>query len=219
MKKQQLIVAASLLALVATFLIGARVYEQHRAAQVGMLAEQNFDTFVRPHSQVLGSAEAKVSLVEFTDPACETCAAFSPFVKKLLATYPNKLKLVVRYAPFHHGSDAVVGLLHASSKQGKFWEALDIMYKTQAAWASHHQPRPELVWNFVAEAGFDMERLNKDLGDLEIQKVIQQDVADGRALGVTKTPGFFVNGKALVNFGYQELEQLVAAQIAASYPD
>lgn len=219
MNKQRFVFAASVVVLIGVFAIGARLYQQQRAEQLSFMAQKSFTTFVRPHSQVLGSPDAKVYLVEFTDPACETCAAFSPMVKNLMAAHPNQIKLVLRYAPFHHGSDGVVRLLHASSLQGKFWETLEVMYKAQPAWASHHQPQPELLWGFLAQAGLDIERLNKDLQSPEIAKVVEQDLADARALGVTKTPGFFVNGKPLVKFGYPELEQLVQAELAASYPN
>jgi len=217
--KQRLVFAASVVALVAVFALGSTLYQQQRATQLGFLAQKSFTTFVRPHSQVMGSPDAKVYLVEFTDPACETCAAFSPMVKQFVAAHPDKIQLVVRYAPFHHGSDAVVRLLHASTLQGKFWETLDVMYKTQPSWASHHQPQPELLWGFLAEAGLDMERLKQGMQDPEIAKVVEQDLADARTLGVTKTPGFFVNGKPLVTFGARELEQLVQAELAASYPN
>ena len=42
----------------------------------------------------------------------------------------------------------------------------------------------------------------------EIAKLIAQDVEDARTLDVTKTPGFFVNGKPLVDFGFKQLKQL-----------
>lgn len=215
---KRLVFAASVVALIVVFGLGARFYGQRRAEELGFLAQKSFTTFVRPHSQVMGSPDAKVYLVEFTDPACETCAAFSPLVKQLIAAHPGQLKLVVRYAPFHQGSEGVVRLLHASSLQGKFWETLEVMYKTQPSWASHHQPQPELLWGFLGETGLDMERLARDMATPEVAKIVEQDLADAKALGATKTPGFFVNGKPLVTFGARELEQLVEAELAASYP-
>lgn len=218
MNKQRFLFGLAAGVLVSVFVMGAMMFRQRRTEQLSFMAQQSFTTFVRPHSQVLGSPDAKVYLVEFTDPACETCAAFSPFVKNLMAAHPNQIKLVVRYAPFHQGSEGVVRVLHAAAQQGKFWEALEVMYKSQPAWASHHQPQPELLWGFLAQGGLDVERLNRDVQSPEIAKAVQQDLADAQTLGVTKTPGFFVNGKPLVQFGYAELEQLVKAELAAAYP-
>ena len=216
MNRQRLVFFASLVGVFALFMGGAQLYRQQQAARFDFLAQKDFQTFVRPHSQTLGAANAKVYLIEFTDPACETCAAFAPIVKRLLAANPDRLKLVVRYAPFHPGSDTVVRLLHAAAQQGKFWEALDVMYRTQPDWASHHQPRPDLLGGFLAQAGLDMARLNQAFQDPATGAAVAQDLADAQTLGVTKTPGFFVNGKPLVRFGEQELEALVQAELAAA---
>jgi protein-disulfide isomerase len=216
--KQRLIFAAAAVLLVAAFVVGSSLYQKKRAQDLGFIAEKSFATFVRPHSQVMGNPDAKVWLVEFTDPACETCAAFSPLVKQILAANPDKVKLVVRYAPFHQGSEGVVRMLHASVAQGKFWNMLELMYKSQPSWASHHQPQPELLWDFVGAAGLDKDRLARDVQSQEIAAIVAQDIADARTLGVNKTPGFFVNGKPLVQFGARELEQLVRTELAIAYP-
>src|SRR5579871_5954217 len=83
---------------------------------------------VRPHTPTLGPANAKVHLVEFLDPACEGCRAFYPVVKQLVAANPGKIRLWVRYVPIHRGADFVVKALEAARAQGKFWEALDLLF-------------------------------------------------------------------------------------------
>ena len=108
------IFAASALVVVVGFLLAASWFKGQRAAELGFMAQTYAATFVRPHSAVLGAANAKVFIVEFTDPACETCAVFSPIAKRFLATYPEKIQLVVRYAPFHDGSSGAVRVLEAA---------------------------------------------------------------------------------------------------------
>ena len=183
------------------------------------MARENASLFVREHSQTLGSDDAKVYLVEFMDPACETCAALSPFVKQIMAAYPGKIKLVLRYAPFHDGADYFVKILEAAKKQGKYWETLDVLYKSQPYWASHHNPQPQRAWQFIPKAGVDPSRIQKDMNDPAIVKIIEQDLADAKALNVQKTPGFFVNGIPLQTFGYQQLQDLILSEIRANYPN
>jgi len=207
----------SCLVLIVVFVFAASHYKGRQAEKYGFMAQENASIFIRDHSQVLGSDSAKVYLVEFMDPACETCAAFSPFVKQMLGAYPGKIKLVLRYAPFHQGADYFVKILEAARKQGKYWETLDVMYKSQPYWASHHNPQPEKIWQFLPAAGLDMERIRKDMSDPAIAKLIEQDLADARTLDVRKTPGFFVNGKPLQTFGSEQLLQLVRTEISASY--
>jgi protein-disulfide isomerase len=215
--KRQYIVLISSSFLILLFVLGVYVYRKQQAKKYGFMARENASTFVREHSQTLGSDDAKVYLVEFSDPACETCSAFHPFVKKLMAVNPGKIKLVVRYAPFHDGSDYFVKILEAARKQDKYWETLEVMYKTQRYWASHHNPQPRLIWKFLPRAGLDLEKIRNDMNDPEIVKLIQQDLADAKTLNVRKTPGFFVNGKPLPSFGYKQLQKLVESEIKKNY--
>lgn len=204
--KKQYIVLISGLFLILLFVLGVYLYKDQKQKKYGFMAKENASTFVREHSQTLGSDDAKVYLVKFSDPMCETCSAFHPFVKKLMDDNPGKIKLVIRYAPFHHGADYFVKILEAAKKQGKFWETLEVMYKTQNIWASHHNPRPQLLWEYLPEAGVDIAKIRQDMDDPEIAKIIRQDLADAETLDVRKTPGFFVNGKPLTPFGSRQLK-------------
>jgi protein-disulfide isomerase len=215
--KKQFMVLISIVFLILLFVLGINLYKSQQIRKYGFMARENASTFVREHSQTLGSDDAKVYLVEFSDPACETCSAFHPFVKKLMAANPGKIKLVVRYAPFHDGADYFVKILEAARKQGKYWETLEVMYQTQRYWASHQNPQPKLIWKFLPRAGLDLAKIRNDMNDPEIAKLIQQDIADAKALNVRKTPGFFVNGKPLPRFGYQQLKELVESEISAYY--
>ncbi|MDH3349749.1 MAG: DsbA family protein [Desulfobulbaceae bacterium] len=215
--KKYVIFGISCLVLIVAFVFATSFYKGQQAEKFGFLAQENASIFVRDHSPMLGSDDAKVYLVEFMDPACETCAAFSPFVKHMMAANPGKIKLVLRYAPFHDGADYFVKILEAAKKQGKYWETLDVMYKSQPYWASHHNPQPQKIWQFLPKAGLDLERIKQDMNDPAIVKLIEQDLADAKTLQVQKTPGFFANGKPLQNFGYQQLQELVYSELLANY--
>jgi len=51
------------------FVLGVSIYKSQQAKKYGFMAQENASTFVREHSQTLGSENAKVYLVEFSDPA------------------------------------------------------------------------------------------------------------------------------------------------------
>jgi len=216
MKKQNMVLISSVL-LVIVFALGSYFYKSQQSSKLSFMARENASTFVREYSMTLGSDDAKVYIVEFFDPACETCRDFYPLVKDMLAANPGKLKLVVRYAPFHDGSDYFVKILEAARKQGKFWETLGAMFNSQPYWASHHNPRPELIWQFLPDAGLNIEQIRNDMNAPEIAKRIEQDLADANTLNVRQTPEFFVNGKPLPSFGYAQLKELVESEIRANY--
>ncbi len=151
------------------------------------------------------------------DPACETCRQFFPFVERLLEKHEGKVNHVIRYAPFHQGSDYVLKILEAARKQNQYWPVLELMFGTQPYWTSHHKAQPELLWKYLEHYKFDVARLRADMDDPAIAKNIEQDLKDAHQLGVNKTPSFFVNGKPLTSFGYQQLEALIDAAIAEHY--
>jgi protein-disulfide isomerase len=209
---------ASVFVLIVVFVFGSSYYKGRQAEKIGFIAQEKAELFVREHSQTLGSHDAKVYLVEFMDPACETCAAFSPFVKQIIINNPGKIKLVLRYAPFHDGADYFVKILEAAKKQEKYWETLNVMYKSQPYWASHQNPQPQKIWQFLPKAGVDVAQIRKDMNDPAIVKIIDQDMADAKTLNVRKTPGFFVNGKPLQTFGSKPLLQLIQSELDENYP-
>lgn len=216
MKQKTLLIGSAAL-LVLAFAGGAFLYNAKKSEEAARAAERNRSHLVRMHSPSLGRSGAKVHIVEFFDPACGTCRAFYPFVKQLMAADPDRIKLSLRYAPFHERSDVVVRMLEAARKQGKFWEALEAVLASQELWAPNHKPQPELVWNFLGGIGLNFERVKRDMDAPEIASLITQDLEDARALNVTMTPEFFVNGRPLPSFGYDQLKDLVDNALAEAY--
>jgi protein-disulfide isomerase len=217
-KKQALVVGAVLL-LALGFAFATGLYQGDRAERVEAAATGPGASLAPLGSMSIGPEDARVTVVEFFDPACETCARFHAPVKQLLASYPEQVRLVVRYAPLHHGSEDVVKMLEAARRQNQYWEVLDVMYTTQSRWASHHHPQPDLLWTLLPDAGLnlDMDRLRTDAGGLAIASLVQADIDAGAALGVRKTPTFFVNGRSLPGFGLRQLGAVVAEEVAAKY--
>jgi protein-disulfide isomerase len=211
-------VLVTALGLVLAFALAAVLYSGQRARQVEELAAAPDSPLERPHSQRYGPADAKVVLVEFFDPACEACRAFDPYVKAMLAEHPGRVRLVLRYAPFHPGSDTMVKILEAAALQGRFRETLQVMYDTQPQWASHHHPQPERIWEFLPRAGVDVDRIRREMEDPRFLEILEQDLADIRTLGVRKTPQFFVNGQPLMQFGPEQLRSMISAEVAKQYP-
>ena len=142
-----------------------------------------------------------------------TCRAFYPIVKGIVNSSFGQVRLVARYAPLHHGSDRAVKILEAARLQGKFWEAAERAFFAQPQWASHSGAQPELIWEAIADIGLDMPKARADADGTEVERQLLQDVGDMRALKVDKTPGFFVNGTPLSDFGEEQLRSLVDAEI------
>jgi protein-disulfide isomerase len=209
-------VAWAIVAVVLAFSAGVTLYRKHAADQAPDVNQMQRDALVRAHSPVLGNPRAPVTIVEFFDPACETCRAFHPIVKQIVNANFGRVRLVLRYAPLHEGSDTAVKILEAARLQDRYWQALEQVLATQPGWASHQNPRPELIWGSLEGIGLDIGKARSDVTSPAINEILRQDVADMRTLGVDRTPGFFVNGRPLREFGESQLRSLVASQVAAT---
>ena len=179
------------------------------------------ETLVRPDSATLGSPDAPVTLVEFYDPECESCAAFSPVVKKILRDYEPKVRLVARYMPLHPNSLKAATLTEAAGEQGKFWEMQELLFKKHAEWGERHGAPPSaqpknidaLFEGYARELGLDMAKVSAAVKENRYQTKLERDRRDGQTLGVRKTPSFFVNGRMLMRFSEQDLRALVEDEI------
>jgi protein-disulfide isomerase len=212
-RKSAFVVA--LVVLLAAFVLAALFYGSGKGSQAS--DPQKLALLVRPHVSTLGPPEAKVHIVEFLDPACESCRAFYPFVKQLLAAHPGKIKLSVRHVAFHPGADVAVQALEAARNQDRYWQVLERLLASQPRWVINHRAHPDLVWPQLDGLGLDLERLRRDIGDPQVGRNMRQDEADARQLQVEKTPEYFVNGRQMASFGYDQLRQLVEDELARSY--
>ena len=216
MKKNMVIVATAIL-FVVLFIVAATIYNNQKDKELSNASLEKIEHMQRDYSPTMGPPDAKVTIVEFFDPACGTCSAFYPFVKQLMNDNPGKVNLVLRYLPLHQNSDVIVSIFEAARLQNRFWETLERAYQTREIWIEHHVARPDKFWEQLGGLGLDMEKLNEDVQSAEIARRVKLDMLDAQQLKVSKTPGFFVNGKPLVHFGYQQLQQLVESEIAANY--
>jgi len=121
--------------------------------------------------------------------------------------------VVIRYAAFHRGSDEAVRILETARLQGLFVPVLEALLDAQPQWATHDAPRLEVAWNAAAGAGLDVERARRERLMPHIAAALNFDAADVASLGVRRTPTFYVNGKPLVDFGPQQLFELVRMEV------
>ena len=139
-----------------------------------------------------------------------------PHVKKLLADYANDVRVVIRYAAFHDGSDEVVRILEAARKMSLYAPVKEALLAAQPQWAVHGQPDLDLAWQVAKSAGLDLDAARKLAATPEIADILKQDMADIKTAGVRQTPTFFVNGKPLPSFGIQQLNDLVRSEVDAA---
>ncbi|MEU8220818.1 thioredoxin domain-containing protein [Micromonospora taraxaci] len=171
---------------------------------------------VREDSHRLSTApDGKVTLVEFLDFECESCAAAYPAVKQILATYQDRITFVVRYFPIpsHPNADLAARTAQAAANQGRFSDMYVQLFENQTSWGHKEQAQTEVFLGYARTLGLDMPRFERDLDDPATATRVAKDKADGAAAGVQGTPTFFLNGRQLTDLRGQD--DLVAAIDAA----
>jgi protein-disulfide isomerase len=225
MKKEVKILGVIAILVIIGAVVGASYYRKSvQDVRIGGNPNSNnqqsqalLETLVRPDSPTLGPADAKVTLVEFLDPECESCAAFAPVVKKIMKDYDGKIRLVVRYMPLHPNSLKAAALTEAAGEQGKYWQMQDYLFQKQSEWGTRHGPaattaQPDvnvLFDKYVVDMGLDAAQVKAAINDNRFQAKLQRDLRDGQQLGVRQTPSFFVNGRKLARFSESDLRALI----------
>ncbi len=227
MSKEIKILGAIGIVVVAIAIIGSYSYKNSAAPTVVTSNTENSapainpETLVRPDSYTLGASDAKVTVVEFLDPECESCAAFGPIVKKVLKDYEGKARLVVRYMPLHPNSLSAATFLEAAGEQGKYWQALEYLFEKQPEWGTKHGPQPAgaqadittLFKKYATDLGLDLEKMNAAYTENRFAEKIARDKADGQSIGVRQTPTIFVNGSQLAQLNETALKYLIDAEL------
>jgi protein-disulfide isomerase len=224
MRKEVKVLALIAIVVVIFAVLGAGYYRDS-VQGVRRPAAGSDNTLVRPDSPTLGPADAPVTVVEFLDPECESCGAFHPTVKRILKDYDGKVRLVVRYMPFHPNSVLAASVTEAAGEQGRYWEMQELLFSRQPEWGEIHghgghaapavrREQPAVLFErYAAELGLDAERLRAALAENRYAAKVERDRRDGQTLGVTRTPTFFVNGRQLARFSQQDLRALIEDEL------
>ena len=224
MRKEIIILGAIIVVVIIVAVLGSNYYrssvQNERKPTNTATTTAPAGQLIRPDSPTLGPADAKVTLVEFYDPECESCAAFSPIVKKILKDHEGKIRFVARYMPLHPNSINAANFTEAAGEQGKFWQARDLLFQKQSEWGEKHgQPAAvpvninALFDKYARELGLDLDKAASAIKENRFAAKIERDKKDGQSLGVRKTPSFFVNGRPLARFGEADLRQLIDEEL------
>ena len=151
-----------------------------------------------------GPAAAPITLVEFSDFHCPFCKRVQPTITQVLAKYEGKIRMIYKDFPLdslHPQARAAAEAARCAGEQGKFWEFHDKIY---AGGPDATAPTMQL---YAKQVGLDGVKFEACRSARKYQAQVQADAAEGTKLGVSGTPGFFINGRFLS--GAQPLEAFI----------
>lgn len=159
-----------------------------------------------------GPAQAKVTIVEFSDFECPFCSRAIPTVERVMKDYDGKVRLVFRHFPLemHPQAEKAAEAGACAADQNKFWEMHDRMFKDQSKLNV-----PDLK-KTARDLGMDSARFDKCLDQGEKRALIDADLKAGSEAGVNGTPAFFING-FFINGAvpYEDFKQALDRELSA----
>jgi protein-disulfide isomerase len=120
-------------------------------------------------------------------------------VEELKKEFGDRITFVNRYFPLpgHRNSGTAALAVEAAAQQGQYEQMYTKMFDTQPQWGEKQDSQAPLFRTFAQELNLDMDRYDATVADEKTRDRIRKDVADGKALGVTDTPTFFLDGQML----------------------
>ena len=171
-------------------IIGTVVLIGGAAMLLGKSSPTDTSGLVRNNSHFVGSPNAKVTVVEFSDFECPACKAAQPTVTAVLQKYKDKIRFVYRNFPLpsHEFGMIAAQAAEAAGLQNKFWEMHDKLFEK-----SPDLSKDKLI-TYAAEIGLDSAKFNADLDSDAVRQIVLDNQADGNKAGLSVTPTFFING-------------------------
>jgi NhaA family Na+:H+ antiporter len=131
-----------------------------------------------------------VSVVVYSDYLCPYCRRLRPVLERLRHALGERLAYVFRHFPnerAHPGATFLARAAEAAAQQGHFWDMHDYVYGHEAPFSEKQ------ILDFANKLGLDMERFRRDLESEDMQRRVDEDIAEGKRNGVTGTPTLFVD--------------------------
>jgi protein-disulfide isomerase len=169
----------------------------------------------------IGSPDAPVTLVEYSDFSCTHCHDLVPTIHRLIDEYVRAGSLRIIYKPVsfvnppYSGEAAKVAV--CAAEQGKFWEMHDAM------WSIYEQSGPQAYGKgFLAQQakqdGLDADMFRQCYVSVETADAVQGVLDEAQIMGVQGTPTLFLNGQAVPYSGpehtYVQLKEAIDAASA-----
>lgn len=177
------------------------------------------------NSNAIGNPDAPVKVDVWEDFQCPACAGYSENVEKLIIQ--NYVETGKVYYTFHHfpfiddksatkESDQAANASMCAGEQGRFWDYKDMLF---ANWDGENQGAfsDKRLIAFADALGLKMSDFKTCFDENRYREQIDQDYADGAAIGVSGTPSIFVNGQQVTPGyipSYEELSQVIEAALS-----
>ena len=169
---------------------------------------------VTDQDHIRGNVNASVTIVEYSDFECPFCQRFHPTVLQALSDYPEDVRWVYRHFPLSNihpqaqpAAEASECVAEQKGDEG-FWSFVDAMFKNQSRLGSSYYRE------VAGEIGVNLAQFDSCVSSNKYADKVDSDYSSGIQIGVTGTPGSFVNGVPVLGaVPYAQLKAIIEAQM------
>jgi len=149
--------------------------------------------------KTFGVADARVQVQEFTDFQCPACANASMMLREEMKKEGANIFVELKYfpLPMHKHARRAAVAAQCALMQNKFWSMQDMLFRMQEVWSIVEDPTDYFL-SLARGLGLDDQMMMRCMSDKATELKINEDVQEGKLLGVSATPTFFINGKMAV---------------------
>jgi len=169
----------------------------------------------------LGPANAPVTLDEYADFECASCAKLSEPLNQLAKEFGPRLRVVFHHCPFvtHKHALQASYAAEAAGLQGKFWEMHDTLYRDQDIWSNSSDP-VSLFSVYAMYISLNVQRFKIDMESDEVKARVAVDIRKGISLDILSTPSVFINNRQIdfKRLNLDDLRQEIETALKSAKP-
>ena len=197
----------TIVGIVALVLIGGSIWYSNAVS-----AKNNEGITFSPHLK--GDSEASVKLVEYSDLQCPACASFQPILEQIINEFGDSLSLEYKHfpLPIHKLAEPAARAAEAAGQQDVFFAFHDKLFENQTTWSKSPNPTA-LFMQYAKELSLDVDKFKRQMNSSMIREMVRDSAREGRELGITGTPTFFLNGERMSFQTYEEFKNQITAVI------
>jgi protein-disulfide isomerase len=180
------------------------VIEPNSIIEYAELSEETLKIIEGDNNYWTGSADPKVTIVEFSDFACPYCQNSFPKIREISLKYKDSVKIIFRDMPLQENSLNLAMAGRCAGEQGLFWLMHDRLFQNQGIY------KKEDLSELANQIGADVSQFNSCLDSSKYIKQVQKDFSDGENLEIRGTPTWFINGnKVEGDIPYSTFTQII----------
>lgn len=188
-----------------------------KTSQIGMEAGKYIEVPKITEQDIrLGSMDAKVNLIEFSDFQCSYCKTFQiNTIQRILKDYGDKVLFVYKHLPLGFHQQALNAALasECANAQGRFEAYSQKLFSAQDDWGKSEGTQKFKA--YAAQLGLKTVEFNQCLDSKKYQEKIDNDVKTANEFGISGTPALFINNQlksGAVN--YDEIKKVIDEELA-----